>query len=252
MTNAIDNVRTVIRGIQPIRFINSLNIIAFLLLLLILTSCHATIVKPQVDLHSNQLRFNSVALYINSKGLMVRNITEFETLFSEDLIAVSPLIGLIASGIEHASNKSKDAAVSDTYKENLTRDYIATYIGQSFLDQINKSKIFPISLSAENNRSQLVSEGYDALIVIKIEEISILKEFIAYPDKLSVHVKAKANMINLRSGINIWNRDEMLTSDEAYSFEEYRADNSALLIKVLNSLLDKLAFRLSSYIIYSE
>jgi hypothetical protein len=233
--------------------ISTLTLVKFLSLLIplaLLVSC-AT-VKPQVDIHHNQIGFDSVALRVIAPALKVRNITEVEQSYAAGLIVLSPLIGMLAVGIEHATNLSKDKATADTYNENLTKSYITDYLGQSFINQIRKSYVFPISLSGQNKDKQLIKEGYDALVVIEIEEISLLKELLSYSSKLSLHVRANATMTNLRKEGNIWTKSETITSNSAYTFEEYKADNSSLLLKELNTLLDKLSFRLSSYLIYSE
>jgi|WetSurSiteA1Bulk_404760.scaffolds.fasta_scaffold02976_7 hypothetical protein len=225
-------------------------ILSLFITVILLASCAP--VKQQVDIHHDQIRFDSVALRVTAPSLTVRNVTEFEPIYTEDLVALSPLIGMIAASIEHASNISKDKATADDYKENLTKGYITDYLGQSFIDQIHKSKIFPISISGQNKQKQLLNEGYDALVIIEVEEVSLLKEIISYSGTYRLHVRVNAAMTDLKKGVVIWTKDETTTSDGAYTFDDYKANDSSLLLKELNTSLDKLAFRLSSYIVYSE
>jgi hypothetical protein len=211
----------------------------------------------QTYLKKNQLsKLKVVALNVSSSELDVKYSRETGMSAGTGAVLMTGpfLFGLlgdiIAIATEAFIESSEDSKRSEDVKKALGKTYFEKMLGNYFLEQLRKANLFEkIDYSAHNdNYKDYVDEGYDSVIRLKIEELSLKKGVY----NLKLCVKVAASMVDLRGQEVIWERLEFIMNDEEYSLDDYKADEGKLFKDSLEKVLKKLAFRLSSDIIYSK
>jgi len=215
----------------------------------IIVSCAA--VPKQVDFNKSRItNIKSVALQVTAKELDVRFATETGWSSGHLIFALlAPLTLPITMGVESASENLSDQAQANEFQKDVTRKYLENLLGDNFINDIQNSKMFSIEKVVERDNKQLLKQGNDAIIEIKVEELSLKR---ITQNKSRILVRASGTMIDLRQDEVIWKRIVTMVSAEEYTFEEYKADNSRLLQEQLSTTFNKLASRFSNDIIFSN
>jgi hypothetical protein len=162
---------------------------------------------------------------------------------------LSPLAGLLSASVEAAGRSYADAALSKTQREHLVISDLETHLGDGFLRQMAAFHRFAVSYALSTDWSQLLAQGHDVLLCLKVEELC-LKPYDA--ERLGLYVSAWGTITDLRTGRVLWKRLESLLNREVHTLAEYQADEAQLLKHVVEDSLDGLATRMASAIVYAD
>jgi hypothetical protein len=195
------------------------------------------------------VRINDVALNVSSSKLDVRYLRETE--FSSGVVGIFGLIPLIIGSMgESLTESSEDHNLADDLQKTVAEKYFEKLLADYFLEQFVETNHFKISCLDNKNAESAIDEGYDAVIELNIEELSLKRVW--NRDRLNVYARISCKMVNLRQKKVIWDRTEDMLSDEEYTFDEYKAQNGKILKGLIDKIFRKIAYRLSSDIIYSN
>lgn len=209
-------------------------------------------VPTQIYVKKSQLsKFNAVVLNVSSSELDVKysrttGISTTSCLFI--VLGFAPFI--LASGVEAGMESSKDRHRAGDVRRTVDKYYFEKLLRDYFLEHLRKASLFKINYSDQRSHKVLKREGYDACIELKIEELSLKRGMRA--DMLNVYVSVWGKMVDLQKEEVIWRRHEFIMSDKRYTLEEYKAEEGKILKDLIGKLFRKIAFRLSSDIVYSD
>jgi hypothetical protein len=119
-------------------------------------------------------------------------------------------------------------------------------IAQSFMQPLKMESCFITLehlLNMNPSGSQLPPLGYDAIISLYLNEISLKR---VHGDRARLYINVQAKMEALPSGKIIWERQESLISPEPLTIDYYKAN----MMHELNTILEKAGTNLSYDFIY--
>jgi hypothetical protein len=165
------------------------------------------------------------------------------------IIFIGVLWNIIGLGIEASIESAEDRqAVGQV--QHAAGDYNPRAIlADLFAAEIAKRPLFMLKPSAHTDYAALAKEGYDAVIKLDIEEASLRG---APGQFLRMFVRASGALVILRDQEIIWQQSETIMSLQEYPLSEYISDDGTKLKHILNDILQKIATRLASDIIYTR
>lgn len=222
-------------------------ILTAFVMVLILSCASAT--PMQVHVKKSQLyNISRIALNISCKELDVKD-ARYSGPSGATLLLMMLGGGIIFPIAENVIEGAADHGYANRFEGAFNADYFSKVLGEHFLENIRKSKHFDIEYSDKKSYQLIANEGYDAVIELIIDELS-LQRF--NRDNYKVYASVSANMVELKNEKVIWKRFEHRDSEEVYTLDDYQKENAKILRNVVDSLFNKIAYRLSADILYSK
>ena len=229
------------------------NIIFFFLISLSLTlSC--TPAQKQICVTKLQISScKNVALNVSSEPIEVGQSRQPDiSAPTAALAAAAHIIGVIpllfAVGIEASAESSADSKLTKEIEKDYTGLKINKVLGDYFIEEVDKKKLFKISYGNVEDYDELSAKGYNSLLELQIKEILLTGK----NDRFKLLIKVVGRMTVLEDKNVIWNKVVTVMNSDEYSINEYKNDGGKLLKNKLNASCRKIAYRLSSDLYYSE
>lgn len=210
---------------------NAILLIGSFLLTLSMSSCASP--RSHVYLTRDISKYDNPVLFVSSDELSVKYETE------KAIPQWALLFGPLVWAGEYASRAGSDDKLTEAVTKSGVASYCETQLGEVFLEMVQNQKVFR-KISVCSTTDRLAESGYDLSVVLRIDELNLKKNV---GTGFNIYASVSGEMIDLKEGTTIWQRQETPISDEAYSIEAYSANENAKLKDVLNKVLKKVAFR---------
>jgi hypothetical protein len=212
---------------------------------LILISC-ATLPQQTYLTNKNLLGISKVAIVVSAGSPEVSYASTEPVNINPILAVFAPLLVLPAMGIEASAHSSTDQEHSAKIKEQMNLSLIEDTMGRLFVKTLSEKRFFSkADYIKERNidTHQLSVNEYDAVIRLQVSKISI--ERIA-GDYVRLYVTVRGYMEKLESGKIMWEREEIVSSNEPQPLTYYKENG----LKELDTLLAKATNNLTYDFIY--
>lgn len=234
----------------------------FIICSVLVSSCSHSLPKhTEINLQKYHLsKVDIIALSVSSSELEVIYEDGSSSFFGAALI-LAPFLGLLpiiiglgADGVQASKALSRDQNLADNIREAKSENIIGRYyfeklLGDAFYRYLESANLFKIKFEQIENYKILWAKGYHAIITLKIEELLLMRT--SQLDKLFIYMRVLAKMNDLQNDKVIWEKVEELRSDEEYTLVECKTEGGKIKSSI-DKLIDKIAFRLASDIIYSK
>lgn len=228
------------------------NIIIRIFLFAVIISSIISCANPtEIYVKKSQLyKLNKVAVNVSSSELDVKYSRETGLSTGTSLtLMIVPLIGLMAIPAEYFAKHSEDKERTEGVRESTNKYYIEKLFSDYFLGELGKIHLFEVEYSNEKSYERLINKGYDSIIEINIDELSLTR---TKADLLNVYVSVWGKMVNLENKKVIWRNNETIMSDEAYPLDKYQSEGGKILKHLVDKMFRKIAFRMAGYINYAK
>ena len=182
------------------RLIKSFRFILNTFLLTSLISCSSA-PPSQVYVKKSQLsKIQVVALNVSSSKFDVKYSRETEISPGNiALMGLAPIFGLIPLTIgsigESLTESSEDHNLANGLQKTIAEKYFEKLLADYFLEQFKEVNLFKINYLHNKNTESVINEGYDAIIELNIEELSLKRVW--NRDRLNVYTRISGKMANL-------------------------------------------------------
>lgn len=199
---------------------------------------------------------NAVALHVSSSKLDVKYSREGGMYSGTAALGVASallvsLLGMATAFTADALIKSsKDSKSTEGVRKAFDDNYFERLLGDYFIENIRKANSFKINYSEHTNYKALSDKGYNAIIELNIDELSLKRAGVT--DKLNIYIHVLGKMVDLQNESAIWSQHEAFMSDEEYTLDEYKENEGKILREAIDKALKKIAFSLACNIIYSK
>jgi hypothetical protein len=159
---------------------------------------------------------------------------------------INPLLVFPSMGIEAAARYGVDQEHALKIKEHVDLNSIEDKMAQSFIQPLKNGICFQtIEYFKDKNQNvkQLSNAGYNAVIQLSVNEISIQRTVGDYVD---LFVNVSGQMKKLMSGEIVWNRKEIVKNPEPHTLDYYKENG----LKELDAMLERAGTKLSYDFIY--
>jgi len=234
--------------------------ITSLLIIPIITSLLSCSSVPS-QIYSERRHFSkcsNVALHISCSEFDVRYARDTDISLATSISVCA--LGVLGFGllpviaplfIEGISESHQDKGLTKSYNGSINKSNIEKLLEYYFLEEMKKTDLFKISYSDENSYEKLLDQGYDTIVKLNVEELS-LKRGVEQPKKLYLFASVWGEMVDLHNKEVFWKRHEIIKSKNEHTIDEFKAEDGKLLIDSIDNVLKRTAIRLSSDIIYSK
>jgi hypothetical protein len=165
------------------------------------------------------------------------------------MVAIAPLslfVFLAAMGTESAIRSGVDREHAGKVKEHVDLSHFEEKVAQSFMQIVKKGDSFQTAeyLTDKNpNVQQLSIRGYDAIIRLSVDNISLTRDTGEY---VGLYTLVRGQMEHLSSGKVVWDRYEHVKSPEFHSLNYYKENG----LKELDAMLERAARNLAYDFVY--
>jgi hypothetical protein len=135
-----------------------------------------------------------------------------------------------------------DVGHAGTMRDRLDFSHLEEKTAQSFMEPLKKGNCFKVVEYVKNENSenrQLSTAGYDAIIRLSVNEISLKRTAGGYVD---LHLYEGGQMESLSSGKILWDREERVSSPESRSLEYFQENGQKELVAMLEKAGKYLAY----------
>jgi len=206
---------------------------------------------PNIHIAKSQLsNHKKVALTVTSSELDVKYSRADFSLLSPLAAMFGVLPFLAVLGIEEASDSKKDHSRAIIIQESTTKQYLEKLLGDNFIERIRTTNPFYIGSRHHDRPQTLITEGFDALIELRVEDLCLKRK--SYSEVLEVYLLVTGKMISLHDNKIIWSQREEDLSDEVHTYDAYKDDNASILKGILEKMFHKIAVRMANDIIFSK
>ena len=186
--------------------------------------------------------------------LKVRYAREEASILPAFLGLAGPFIGLLpyvaGEFIDYGVRSSQDPMIKGQFQDTIQGWSISERLSRHTIEEINKGSVFHLDAAQGRQPSQFISDGYDGLIDIALDEIYFQRD--GASDKLHIFLRGTGKMIELATGSVVWKREELTATHLSHSIAEYTAGRGHLLKEEIDNLLHELSFRLASDLVYAQ
>lgn len=214
-------------------------------------SCAATLPQETYLTRSSLSNVSRVAILASASAPDVN----YETTKSSDVqrtvgpfvpLIVGILPYLVAQSVESSNREASDAAHAKEIGSKVDLSSIEDKTAQAFTTPISKAGCFQgIEYVKSKNKEdrQLSDEGYDAKIRLIVKNISLIREV---GDNVKLHINMQGQLMYLKTGKVVWDREEIVSSPEWHPLDYYKANG----LKELDALLEKAGQNLAYDFVY--
>ena len=224
-----------------------------LFLFVLILSCAS--VPKQIYLSKNEIsKLNKVAVNVSSTELDIKYARETAIFIHETPTIVRLLLPLstivLGSVIESSIEYDEDKEKTQEFRKSQNKYYFEMVLNDHFLEQLNNTKFYKYIVYSKNtNHKELLDIGYDILIHLKVKDLCLQR---IAGNKMQVYTCILGEMFDLEKDEVIWKREDVQISKEAYTLEEYKADEGKVLKDIIDKLFKKISFRMTIDIVYNE
>jgi hypothetical protein len=216
-------------------------------LALLMLSCATTPPKETYITSANLSGISKVAIVASANAPDLSYVTQSTS--PGPLLATAilfPILIFPAIAIEGIARSGADSSHAKEIGKRVDLTSIEDKIADVFSGSIVSAGCFKSveRIKNKNQEEQLLStSGYDAIIRLKVYEISLDRRA---GDYVGLHIHVQGQLKNLRSGQILWDREEMVTAPESHQLDYYKENG----LKELNALLEKAGKMLAYDFVY--
>lgn len=223
------------------RLVRISSCLVFLLSVIFFTSCTTT-TGTKSSLNQNTLS------KINKIGITVKSENDFSVRLSRDKMANvgTAILGLVGTAIEAGVRTGTDQKLEKELKSKINNFDLEKHMNEKLRSYLRSAKVFRAveSVNVEDH-SELKGKNFDAILNIAIKEWGLRLCVGADKKKqLQVGIDIHGEVLFLKGGNTLWERNELYLDGECYSLEEIKSHDG-----IIENILDRAVDNLSGKII---